>query len=176
MKKTRVGRRLLMVMASLAVLAVAQPAGAGEHTLGFGVNYWKTVDDLKDSGFKVKDDGLSQIASYQYRPGGMIAFEFDLEYFDKGFGGAIKDAYSPQAYVLLGRNWYAGAGVGTTYSKDFKDEISDPFFAAKAGLRIGLLPHLDLDINANYRFDAWSELNRAGTDTVFLGAMARLTL
>ena len=105
-----------------------------------------------------------------------MAFELDLEYFDKGFGGATKEAYSPQAYVVVGRNWFVGVGVGTTYSDDFEDEITDPYYAAKAGFSLGLLPHLAVDLAANYRFDAWSELSDADTDTVFLGAMLRFNL
>ena len=153
-------------------LGLAAPASAGEHVIGVGANYWKTIDDL-DIDESIDQDGLSTVFSYQYWPGGMIGVEFDVEYFDNGFSGATKDAYSPQAYVVVGRNFYVAAGVGTTYSSDLEDEITDPFYAAKAGINISLLPHIDLDVAANYRFDAWSQLDQAETDTVFLGATLR---
>lgn len=150
------------------------PSAAGEHVFGVGVNYWETIDDL-DIDENIEQDGLSKVLSYQYWPGGMIGFEFDVEHFDKGFSGATSDAYSPQAYVVVGRHFYVAAGVGTTYSSDLEDEITDPFYAAKAGINLSLLPHINLDVNANYRFDAWSQLDEAETDTVFLGAMLRFT-
>jgi hypothetical protein len=54
--------------------------------------------------------------------------------------------------------------------------FSDPYFAAKAGFTLPLLPRLKLDINANYRFDDWSELEDASSDTVTLGALLRIAL
>lgn len=170
-------RTLVALAASLSFAALATaPLAAGEHSIGIGANYFRTVDELQDNFDEIEDDGLSTVASYQYRPQGLVAFELDLEYFDKGFGGATEAAYSPQAYVVLGRNWFVGVGVGTTYSDGFEDEISDPYYAAKAGFSIGLLPSLGVEIAANYRFDAWSELGDADTDTVFLGAMLRFRL
>ena len=39
-----------------------------------------------------------------------------------------------------------------------------------------LLPRIDLDLNANYRFDAWSELEGFNSKVLTLGAVLRLTL
>jgi hypothetical protein len=164
------------VLACLLFAAVSSPLAAGEHVIGIGANYFRTIDELEDSDFEIEDDGLSTVASYQYRPQGLVAFEIDLEYFEKGFGGSTEAAYSPQAYLVLGRGWFAALGVGTTYSDGFEDEISDPFYAAKAGFNLGLLPKLALEIAGQYRFDAFSELDDADTDTIFLGAMLRFSL
>jgi hypothetical protein len=164
------------VLGCLAVfLLVAAPRPAvAEARLGGGVNYWRTIDDLEDEGFDdVDESGLSYLLTYQYVPGGLLRFEVDLEYFDEGFGGATSGALSPQAYLLLGSGFYAGLGIGVTYSDDFEDEFSDPFYAAKLGVDLELLPNFHLDIHANYRFDAWRELEEADTDTVFLGAAVR---
>ena len=42
-----------------------------------------------------------------------------------------------------------------------------------------LLPMLNIDINANYRFEKWDDLSTEGkevnTDTITIGAAARLT-
>jgi hypothetical protein len=156
---------------------VLPPAlAAAEHRIGGGVHYWKTVDDFADEDFDVDEDGLATVVSYQYVPGGLLRLEVDVEYFEKGFGGATDAAYSPQAYLVLGRGWYAALGGGVIYSSDFEDDVSDPFYAARVGLDMQLLPRLYLDLSANYRFDAWSELGDADTDTVTLGAVVRFGL
>ncbi len=167
-------RSLLLVAVSIILLAslATAPVAAGEHRLGFGVHYWKSVEDFADE-LDVDEDGLAYIGSYQYYPGGILGFEFDLEYFDAGFAGATSEVWSPQAYVIVGKGLYAGLGVGSNYADNFTDSFSDPFFAAKAGFNLPLLPHLRLDMNANYRFDDWSELDQASSDTITLGANVR---
>lgn len=160
------------------ILALAIPGlAAAEHRIGFGYHYWKTVDDLDDFS-DIEDDGYATVISYQYLPGGLIRFEFDLEYFPDGFAGSSEKAYSPQAYVMVGRFFYAGVGVGVTQSDGFADgdEWSDPWYAARAGIDMLLLPKLHLDINANYRADAFKELEEADTDALTFGASLRLTL
>ena len=67
-------------------------------------------------------------------------------------------------------------GGGIIYSSGFEDDYSDPFYAAKIGWDLTLIPRVHVDINANYRFDAWSELENADTDTITLGALLRFSL
>lgn len=159
---------------------LATPAEAGQHRIGLGVNYWKTIDDLEEQGIdnvdEIDDSGLSQVASYQYWPKGVIGFQIDVERFPDGFGGSTESSWSPQVYLTVGHGFYGGIGIGITNSSDFEDDWSDPFYAAKAGFNLGLLPRVSLDIYGNYRFDAWSELEDADTDTVFLGALLRIEL
>lgn len=171
-------RKSWIVLALAALIAsVAGSAEAGQHRLGFGFHYWKTIDELSDQGIDqdIEEDGLSQVFSYQYLPGGFIKFEADVEYFKDGFGGATDSAWSPQVYVLFGGFVYAGVGVGITNSSSFESDWSDPYYAARAGLDLLLLPKIHLDINANYRFDAWSELENVDTETLTLGAIARFS-
>jgi hypothetical protein len=170
-------RNCLIAIALLGLAAgAATPAQAGEHRLGFGFHYWKTVDELQDDGFDdIDDNGVSEVLSYQYLPSPMLRWEIDLEYFDKGFGGATERAYSPQVFLLFGRGIYAGVGVGATYSSGLADDWSDPYYAAKAGFDLLLLPKIHLDINANYQFDAWNQLDNVDTDTLTLGAIARFS-
>jgi hypothetical protein len=166
----------LAVSLALATL-VATAASAGEHRLGFGYHYWQTLDDIEiDELDEVDDEGSSIVASYQYLPGGLIKLEVDLEYFEEGFGGALDEAYAPQFFVLFGRNFYAGVGVGVTNSDGFADgdEWSDPWYAGRIGLELLLLPRVHLDINANYRADAFKELEEAETDALTLGASLRV--
>ena len=53
-----------------------------------------------------------------------------------------------------------------------------PFYMLRAGLDFAILPFLSLDINANYRFDDWSEFSTGDldTDTIRLGAAVRFSL
>ena len=166
---------LLLALAAASVL-LAWPAAAADHRIGGGFHYWKTIDDLADEGFDdIDDSGLAQVLSYQYVPGGLIKLEIDLERFPDGFGGSLDETYSPQAYIVVGSFVYGALGAGVLISDGFEDEVSDPFFAAKVGIDMLLLPKLHLDINANYRFDDWNQLNEAETDTVTLAALVRFS-
>lgn len=152
----------------------AAPATAAEHRLGVGVHYWRALDEVVDEGFELDRNGTSGVVSYQYIPGGLLSLQVDGEYFAEGFGGATDSTFSPQAYLVLGVNGlYAAAGVGVLYSSDFEDEVSDPFYAARVGWNLELVPNLYLDLNANYRAQAWSELDEADTDTITLGGVVR---
>ena len=165
---------LTLAVAFIVALVSSSPAQAAEHRVGGGFMYWKTIDSIDSDFFgDIDDDGLSTVLSYQYRPDGLFSVEVDLEYFESGFGGAQEAAYSPQVYALVGKGFYAGLGVGFTYSDDFDGNYSDLFYAARGGFNMALLPGVHLDLNANYRFDAWDELGDAGSDTIFLGAQVR---
>ena len=171
-------RSMVRLAVSLALASlVSTAASAGEHRLGFGYHYWQTLDDIElDSLSEIDDEGSSIVVSYQYLPGGLIKLEGDLEYFEEGFGGATEEAYAPQFYLLLGRNFYAGVGVGVTKSDGFADgdEWSDPWYAGRVGVELLLLPRVHLDINANYRAEAFKELEEAETDALTFGASLRV--
>lgn len=153
-----------------AVVGLSSVRAGDNHRLGAGANYWVTVNDIDVD--DIDKNGFSYLVSYQYRPT-LIGFEVDGEMLPNRFG---KDAYAPQAYIILGQALYAAAGIGITYQDSkFADE---PFYALKAGFDINILPGLYLDIAANYRFndkdDLEDEDTKIDTDTVFLGATARL--
>lgn len=170
-------RTLSLLAALLLTLALAPAAGAGEHRLGFGFHYWRTLDEIEGSlGDGIEDDGLSQLVSYQYLPGPFVKLEATVEYFPDGFGGATSSAYAPQVFLIVGRGLYAGIGVGITRSSSFEDDWSDPFYGARVGYELPILPRLDLDLNANYRFDSWSELEEYDSEVLTFGAVLRVTL
>lgn len=171
-------------MRGLAVLALAAaalgtaPAAAGEHRLGGGLHYFQTIDDIElDDLGAIEDEGNSLVASYQYLPGGLLRFEIDLEYYEDGYGGSLDEAWAPQVYALLGRVIYGGVGVGVTQSDSFLsgDDWSEPWYAAKVGLDLLLLPRFHLDIHANYRANAFEELDEAESDAITLGVIGRFT-
>lgn len=163
---------------ALAVMGLAAvPAAAGEHRLGLGAHYWQTVDELEDDNFSFADeDGFAWVGSYQFVPAGLFKLEFDLEYFPDGFGGAEESAWSPQIYVVVGSRIYVAVGTGVVYSDGYEDDVSDPFYAARAGFEFAILPRTSLDIHGNYRFNDWNEIEQADTDTITLGALLRVTL
>ncbi|HZI64003.1 MAG TPA: outer membrane beta-barrel protein [Thermoanaerobaculia bacterium] len=176
MPTTTLSRAWIMLAVALpAAVAVSAPAAA-EHRLGLGANYWRSIDELADER-DIEDDGLAYFATYQYRPGGLLGLQIDLEHFDEGFGGGTEEAYSPQVYLLVGSGWYAGLGAGVLYHRSggdsTEDEFSDVFYAAKVGLNMQLVPKVYLDLGVNYRFDAIEDLDEAESDALFLGAAVR---
>jgi hypothetical protein len=151
--------RSILVLLAIAVLTPAV-SSAGGHRIGFGYHYW------------------APIVSYQYLFSPVTRFEVDLEYFSDGYGGSISKAYAPQVYLLFGRFLYAGLGVGITQSDGFLDgsDWSDPWYALRGGIELLLLPRIHLDINANYRVDAFKALENVDTDSLTLGASLRVSL
>jgi hypothetical protein len=147
---------------------------AGALQLGVGANYWKSVDDVDDDDFD--EDGLSWLATIQFPLAAIAKLEANVEWFEEGFGGSTEDVYAPQAVFILGGLIYAGVGIGVYY---FDDEFADdPFYTLRAGLDLELLPSVHLDINANYRFENWDQVNDEDIDedTITLGAAIRLEI
>jgi len=159
------------LLAGLPLLAFESPA---DIRLGLGANYWKAIDDIDDDDFD--EDGLSWIVSIQFGLTEWSKLEIAVERFDEGFGGSTEDVYAPQAFLILGKGLYAGVGIGGYYSDD--EWADDPFYAFRAGFVFELLPSLFLDINANYRFENWDDIDEGGTkidsDTITLGAAVRI--
>jgi hypothetical protein len=167
--------RIALALLAAATFATAAEAES-EHRFGFGVHYWQTVDEIADDlpDVDIDEDGLTGVVSYQY-VAGLMRFELAAEYFEAGFQGAEDWAVAPQAYVLVGRGFYAGVGVGVTYADFREGSWSDPYFIGKAGIDLLLLPKIHLDINADYRFAEWEEFDEYDTDTITLGATVRFS-
>jgi len=173
--KARVTALGVVLIAGAAALASSAPAQAGGHRFGFGYHRFDAAADLGDLD-SIDDSGSSTVYSYQYVPGGLLRWEVDLEYFPDGYGGSTEKAWAPQVYVLAGRVFYAGVGVGITQSDGGfpnGDDYSDPWYAARVGIEILLLPKIRLDINANYRANSFSALDEADSDSTTLGASLR---
>jgi hypothetical protein len=158
------------------LFSVWSPANA-EIRLGGGVHYWTALSDIEVNNINVTDNGASFIGSVQWVPGGLISLEGNLEYFTDGFGGANAGALSPQAFILLGGALYGGLGIGITYNDQLQgSDWTDPFYTARVGLDIELLPRIHLDIHANYLFNSFTEIDGADTDSITLGAIGRIAL
>ncbi len=160
---------------TLAFSAFAADDDTPTHKLGGGIRYWRTLKELKDDP-SLDRDGISYIASYQFVYG-WLKIEGDIEVFPKHFRASDEVSVQPMVYAMLGGIIYGGVGIGTVYTDDddLDNKWSDPVMALRAGLDLPLLPDLlHLDINANYQFTKWADWNEFDTDTIFLGAQARL--
>jgi hypothetical protein len=163
-------KRLFFIALLLVAIFTVCPVYANDaHRLGLGATYWTTVDDVDVD--NIDDDGFSFIASYQYWPT-LVGVELNLEIMPDKYG---ENAFSPQAYVLVGKAIYAGAGIGIDYRDgDFSEE---PFFALRAGLNLEILPTIYWDIYGTYRFNDSADLDDEekdiDSDTVYLGTALR---
>ena len=164
------------IAASCLVVTVwAASSAVAEVRIGAGVHYWTALGDIEVDDVDIDESGASFIGSIQWAPDGLFKFEANLEYFTDGFGGDNAGALAPQAFALLGDSLYGGLGIGVTYNDDLEgDDISDPFYTARVGLDIEILPSLHLDINANYIFNAFSDIDGADEDSITLGAIGRI--
>ena len=167
--------RISVLVACLASLSWT-PTAMAEVRIGGGIHYWTALGDIEVDDVDINESGTSFLASLQWVPDGLFKFEGNVEYFTEGFGGGDAGAIAPQAFVLLGSGLYGGLGVGITYNDELEDEFSDPFYTARVGLDIEILPSIHLDINANYIFNAFSDIDGADEDSITLGAIGRLAL
>jgi hypothetical protein len=172
-------RKILLIAAvafGFTSLASVPAAPAATHRLGVGANYWKTLSNIEVKDVtNIDETGLSYLATYQYVPEGIFKLEIDLEYYPK-LGVDRKAFWSPEVFVLVGGTVYAGVGIGDYYNGDVFS--NKPFFMLRAGVDFAILPFLFLDINANYRFNDWSSLEKddVDTNTIRLGAAVRLAM
>lgn len=168
--------KILVIIALFCGLffTLAQASWAeSSHRIGAGAHYWIAVDDIDAD--NIDEDGLAIIASYQYLLSEYLKFEADAEYLEEGYAGSDEYVLSPQAYILIGKGLYAGAGIGINYSDG--EFAHDPFYALRAGIDLEILPSLYLDINANYRFEKWDfdEIeDDIDADTLTVGAILRI--
>ncbi|MGI9510681.1 MAG: hypothetical protein ACR2QJ_15185 [Geminicoccaceae bacterium] len=158
-------------------LIISQSSAQAEIRIGGGIHYWTALGDIEVDDVDIDENGASVLGSIQWVPEGLFKLEGNLEYFSDGFGGGDSEAWAPQAFVLFGSGLYGGLGIGVTYNDEFEgDNWSDPFYTARVGLDFAVLPAIHLDINANYLFDAFSDIDGANEDSITLGAIARIAL
>lgn len=151
-----------------------EAAGRPRHFFGAGVNYLRTVGELKDDD-DWDNDNLSYVGIYQYAPSPFARLAVELEHIPDVGPDEDDTIWQPQAYALIGSAIYAGVGIGMSYMDD--EWADDPFYALRAGIDLELVPSLHLDIHANYRFqeiDEVDDLDSEDADQIMFGAAARL--
>ena len=97
---------LLPAPAARAVEGGLSGDGRGMHRIGFGANYWKTIDDL-DQDFD--SHGFSYIGSYQYGFVPFFKFEAGLEFLPD-LANSSEVVLAPEFFLTIGTLVYAGAG------------------------------------------------------------------
>lgn len=166
---------LSVVLVCLSLVAI-QPASAAQsdHLLGVGVNYLKTLGDIKDNS-DFDEDAISFLGTYQFQME-FLKLEATLELVPD-YGGSDEILWEPQGYILLGSWIYAGAGIGLGYLDG--EWFDDPFYALRAGLDLPLAERIHLDINANYRFmdsSVFDDIDSTDADALIFGAAIRFKL
>jgi hypothetical protein len=168
-RSCNVTKKLIVLVVAIAALGVFQnTAQANENSdvqIGAGAHYWVSLEDLDT---KFDDNALSYYATIRYNPS-LWGVEANVEYYPKETLFA-KAAYEPQAFFILGNTLYAGIGLGWLYSDG--DWADDPTYAFKAGFNIKLMDTIAIDINANYKFTKWDDID-ADLSTINLGAAVR---
>jgi hypothetical protein len=170
-------KRIIGVLAISMVLvaALAAPAGAG-HRVGGGLEYLRTLGDIKDDSTvpEFDENTFGFIASYQYSTA-LFRIEGDVEWM-VDYGGSDKDLIQPQAYALVGGLFYGGVGIGIGY---FDGEWwSEPFYALRLGVDFALAG-VDLDVFAVYRFqdaEVLEGLGKSDLDSITFGALVRFAI
>lgn len=173
-KETGKMKKVLFTWLVAAVMAVLAVPASAESGLGLGANYWRTVDEMT-SNPDFDRSGVSYYLTYRYKTESWLFFDVQLERMPEGYMASTNAVYAPQVFVGLKISMiYGGVGAGIFYSDGEKQ--GDPFYVLRAGVDLNVLPMVYLDINANYRFVKWDELDNEdlSKDTIMLGAAARI--
>lgn len=158
------------------VLGLVSAANAGmTQRIGAGATYWHTLDEIKDAR-DYDQDGMAWFLSYQCKPVWLLFLEVQVAQMPEGYLAASEAVYAPEA--LLGVEFlfiYGAVGIGAYYTDG--EWSDDPFYDLRAGVNLGLLPFLKLDLYGNYRFMDFEELDvkeDVNADTLMFGAALRL--
>ena len=163
-------------VAALAALCMAAPAAfaSGGVEIGVGANYWYSLKDAVHEDFD--EDGLGWMISTRWMWTDYVGIGLELERSPDNFVELEKEMYAPSAHLIVGKGLYLGLGVGCYYYDG--DFYEDTWYNLRAGVKVEVIPHIFLDINANYRADSFSELKGAKGDidgeTVTAGAAIRI--
>jgi len=173
---------------SLFIMSIgAMTASAGEHAFGVGFHYFYTLDEISDElddsiGDSFHKDGLGINVSYRYKFNPRFGFLAEVQTYPDGYLDA-KSVISPRILAVLGQSIYAGIGIGWNNVKwenateDFhdSDNWTDSFYILRLGLEFPILvEHLRLDINGNYEFNEWNDVEEFDSDIITFGAGLRI--
>lgn len=163
---------LAMTLVFLLPVAALSPSAGAEHRIGGGIEYLKTLGDIKDNS-EFDPNAFGIIVSYQYNAG-LLKLEGDVEWITD-FGGTDKALIQPQAYALLGGLIYGGAGIGI--GRFDGEWASDPFYAFRAGVNL-TLGGLTFDAFGTYRFQDAEMIEGFGKtelDAITFSALVRFS-
>jgi opacity protein-like surface antigen len=162
---------------------------AGEHSIGAGFHYFYTLDDISNEFddsivTAFKRDGVGINFSYRYKFNRYVGVLAELQLYPNGHLDA-KTVVSPRLFALLGKSVYGGIGVGWN-NVQWRDETNelhvsgnwtDPFYMLRGGIEFPLLMgRFILDVNANYDFNYWNDVQAFDSDILTFGAGLKIVL
>lgn len=163
-------RMLLSVAAAMALLA---PGIRAESSLGIGPRVFRTVDSLPH---QYTEMGAGAFINWRTYWTDLISGQVELALYEDGFAGAPQEVVAPQAFLLLGRDFYAGFGAGILFSDG--DLADKPFLALRAGYQWPWGEYLMVDLNATYEYGEWEGVTKFSPkeecDTISIGLGLRL--
>lgn len=179
----------IIILSACIICLIPVAANAGEHTFGVGLHYFYTLDDISSEledalGDAFHEDGLAINFSYRYKFNQHFGVIAEVQTYPDGYLDA-ESSISPRILAVLGQTFYVGAGIGwhnvdwEDATEDFhdSDEWSDTFYMLRAGIEFPLLTeHLFLDINANYEFNEWNDVEEFDSDIITFGAAVKFTI
>lgn len=169
---------------SAVILALTSaPVWAGEHTVIFGAHYFYTLDEISaDLDDSIKDswhdDGIGYNFGYRYKFNPTVGLLAEVQLYPNGYNDA-ESVISPRILAVFGRSIYAGLGIGwhNVEWEDVTDDLhessdwSDSFYLLRLGLEFPIIvEHLRLDINGNYEFNDWNDVEEFQSDIITFGA------
>lgn len=160
-----------VVMWATATMAVA----AESVSVGGGLHYLRALGDFDQvQSVDLSQDSFGILGSVKMGFG-LITVDGQVEYvFDHV--GTSEAMWIPQAYGLVGKFLYGGAGIGIGYTDG--DWQSDPFYALRAGVNFPL-GGFKLDAYATYHFwsnDDLKNLTGEDLDSATLAAVLHFPL
>jgi len=171
------------------IFLVCGSAMAGDHTFGLGFHYFYTIDEIDDDlsnslGDAFHEDGLAINFSYRYKWNSHFGVLAEVQTYPDGYLDA-ETSLSPRLLLVIGQGFFIGAGIGwnnvdwedaTEHVHD-SDEWTDAFYMIRAGVEFPLLTeYLFLEINANYEFNEWNDVDQFDSDIITFGAAIKFTL
>jgi hypothetical protein len=151
-------RFVILTSALVALLGVPKEASAIiGHSFGIGLHYLRNIseldEDLDDGEGGLDQNSFGLLGSYQF---GMplLTLEGNLEYVPD-YIGSDHGLVEPSFYVLTNGLIYFGGGIGIGYIDG--DWQSDPFYALRAGVNLGV-GGIGLDVYGSYRFQEDEEI------------------
>ncbi|HMP77559.1 MAG TPA: hypothetical protein PKE12_14785 [Kiritimatiellia bacterium] len=163
-------KKLLLAACVLLGLSAAVRA---DSSLGLGLRVFRTTDSLPGL---FTEMGMGGVVGWRTYWTEYVSGQFDLAFYEEGYAGSPKEVLSPQAFLLFGREWYAGFGAGILATGG--DLADAPFLILRAGYQKAWTDWLSLDFNVSYEYAEWEGVNEfdesKDSDTLVFGAGLRI--
>ncbi len=158
---------------SLICFLLLAPEGGGAafasgSSFGVGVHY--NIISEENEGALIDSDYLSYVVSLRQRMRDGMSVEFSLDYYP-GHDG-IRHIVRPTACLLWGETLNFGVGATRSYAKPEGEggEWSDVSYLVQGGVRFPVRRDIDINIDAFYFMQKFSELKDIDFDSLTFAA------